>query len=407
MLLSRLYSPDVLHRIQIRYDTTPLGADGNQIGPVSGGAVIYPEYWESLIEDNMRIAIFFLPEETASATRVSSASGSQVISNLSTALSSTTILSSPSSPTPSDEKKPVTPCEYENSLSAFSDKENTGNGSTEKSRSYSSAVKQSPIMPLGVSTNVATVAHQSPSGLSPRRAIRLQQQVTVMPEDNSALQDKLYRPGRMSALTPDEAAQKAATEPFTLTYQACITLLAPLLPEKRHLTHPRLSPNIVTIRPCHENTLWIFCVIQRTLHPVTVRAFETIDIEELILRVLPPEVGIDKVVVLWRNMKFGGEGLPISKYNAKKETRGTGGRVMWKKNLAVLAAKNAEVFVILYESSVDHWGRTNLRQSQLTAANDEMVYRLADEEAVHAQSNTRSLSRTQSSGEKQADNQNQ
>ncbi|KAK7203096.1 hypothetical protein BZA70DRAFT_283866 [Myxozyma melibiosi] len=399
MLLSRLYSPDLLHRIQIRYDTTTLGQDGNPVGPLSGGAVIYPEYWESLVEDNMRIVVFLLPDDNElhndlSRLSVSARSSSRAVSTSSTTAPATPVHDSvllPRSPSstlssPNEGKSAGAKSgARQDIVSLFegaegADKENNST-TPDRPRTYSSAVQQPALTPLGVSTN-SSVANKRASiqpalpAVAPAQtltatpavhpSLRYQQQVIVMPEDNLSVRDQnLYKPGSMSALTPDEVALKAATEPFSLTYQGCITLLARMLPEKRHLTHPRLSPNIVTIRPCHENTLWVFCVVQHTLHPVSVRAFETIDIEELILRVLPPEVSIDSVVVLWRNMKFGGEGLPSYTYNAKKETRGTGGRNMWKKNLAVLAAKNAEVFVVVYQGSDCNWGRAPQQRRKL------------------------------------------
>ncbi|KAK9447201.1 uncharacterized protein V1518DRAFT_421616 [Limtongia smithiae] len=325
-LLARIYPPAVLHHIQIRYDTTELDAFGNSTGQFLSGAVIYPQYWEFLVEDGMRIALSVLPEPMLEPGVVGNTTGENTTPDGRRG-SVLTIA-------PGDEKK-----------------ENTATDSgTPRPRSYSSAAAAAAATAAGAPGTVA----KQPLGVVPPNAIprAVYPRVTVMPEDTS-LQKHLSAQGghgHVSALTPAEAALKSVTDPYGLTYQACITLLSPLLPERRRLTHPRLSPNIVTIRPCHENTLWIFCVVQRTLHPVTVRAFETIDIEELLLHVVPPSIGKERAVVLWRNMKFGGEALNPNKYNAKKETRGTGGRVMWKKNLAVLAVKNAEVFVVVYEN---------------------------------------------------------
>ncbi|KAK9370284.1 hypothetical protein V1509DRAFT_617311 [Lipomyces kononenkoae] len=373
ILLSRLFSPDILHRLQIRYDTTVVDAKGNPAGLISGGAVIYPEYWESLIEDGMRILIKVLPEDgemssnyggsVSESSRILSQSSSsstsitetsRVISGDQDQLKNSTGLTSPSENERSTRHQHAIP-----PIGPPTNKENDSLRADDlKPRTYSSAVKQTMVQPLGVSTNLVNSSNSNLRTHTPQHL----QQVVVMPEDAASLQSqKIFRPGRMSAMTPAEAALKSVTDPYGLTYQSCITLLVPLLPDYRRLTHPRLSPNIVTIRPCHENTLWIFCVIQRTLHPVTVRAFETIDIEELILRVVPPEIGKERAVVLWRNMKFGGEGIG-SKYNAKKETRGTGGRNMWKRNLAVLAVKNAEVFVVVFETPQNYHRHAILAQ---------------------------------------------
>ncbi|KAK9246606.1 hypothetical protein V1506DRAFT_534738 [Lipomyces tetrasporus] len=372
ILLSRLFSPDILHRLQIRYDTTVVDAKGNPAGPISGGAVIYPEYWESLIEDGMRIMIKVLSEDgelssnyggsVSESSRILSQSSSstsitetsRVISGVTEQIKSSTAFTSAAENERSTRHQHTIP-----PIGPPTNKENDSLRADElKPRTYSSAVKQTMVQPLGVSTNLVNTTKSSSRAIAPQHL----QQVVVMPEDTSSLQpQKIFRPGRMSAMTPAEAALKSVTDPYGLTYQSCITLLAPLLPDYRRLTHPRLSPNIVTIRPCHENTLWIFCVIQRTLHPVTVRAFETIDIEELMLRVVPPEIGKEKAVVLWRNMKFGGEAIG-GKYNAKKETRGTGGRNMWKRNLAVLAVKNAEVFVVVFETPQNYHRHAVLSQ---------------------------------------------
>ncbi|KAK9357993.1 hypothetical protein V1504DRAFT_462581 [Lipomyces starkeyi] len=373
ILLSRLFSPDILHRLQIRYDTTVVDSKGNPASLISGGAVIYPEYWESLIEDGMRIMIKVLPEDgemssnyggsisessrilsQSSSSSTSITETSRVISGVQDQLKNSTVLTSSSENERSTRHQPAIP-----PIGPPTNKENDSLRAEDlKPRTYSSAVKQTMVQPLGVSTNLVNSSNSNVR----THATQHLQQVVVMPEDSASLQSqKIFRPGRMSAMTPAEAALKSVTDPYGLTYQSCITLLVPLLPDYRRLTHPRLSPNIVTIRPCHENTLWIFCVIQRTLHPVTVRAFETIDIEELILRVVPPEIGKEKAVVLWRNMKFGGEGIG-SKYNAKKETRGTGGRNMWKRNLAVLAVKNAEVFVVVFETPQNYHRHAVLAQ---------------------------------------------
>ncbi|KAK9468641.1 hypothetical protein V1512DRAFT_257558 [Lipomyces arxii] len=345
VLLTRLYSQAMLHRLQIRYDTTVLDSKGNPAGPISGGAVIYPEYWESLVEDGMRIVIKVMPEEgeTSSVHDTSRATSESSLYSVPDALAS------PPARAESGHQfeRAVANQQDFNAMGLTANKENdltqySRRASEDKPRTYSSAVKQSATAPpLGVSTNLANTVSQFHRPASDDRL-----QSDMPPE----LKEKLSRySGRLSAMTACEASLKSITDPYGLTYQSCITLLEPLLPEIRRITHPRLSPNIVTIRPCHENTLWIFCVVQRILYPVTVRAFETIDIEELILRVLPDEISKEKVVVLWRNMKFGGEAIG-PKYNAKKETRGTGGRNMWKRNLAVLAVKNAEVFVLVFEN---------------------------------------------------------
>ncbi|KAK9459206.1 uncharacterized protein V1516DRAFT_681256 [Lipomyces oligophaga] len=349
--LTRFYSPDQLPRVQIRYDSTVLDADGTIKGPICGGAVIYPEYWESLVEDSMRILIRILPTDSdMPAHSIESDSESGAIHTISSDTTRSDILSASglaSSFNDAESSATMDLKHSENNLGT--DMFGKENAIADPPRTYSAVAKRS-VAPLSVSTNAAKPVSLLSSGGSKQVA-----QVTMMPEDTSSLYQRKYKSGRMSAMSVDEALQLVESDPFSLTYLASITILAPMLPEWRRLTHPRLSPNIVTIRPCNENTLWIFCVVQKTLHPITVRAFETIDIEELILRVVPPEVGKEKTVVLWRNMKFGGEGLPPSTYQAKRETRGTGGRVMWKKNLAVLAVKNAEVFVLVYKSVDTDW----------------------------------------------------
>ncbi|KAK9455027.1 hypothetical protein V1511DRAFT_449442, partial [Dipodascopsis uninucleata] len=360
--LSRLIPSDMLRRLQIRYDVSTVDNQGNSIGPVMGGAVIYPDYWESLVEDGMRILVKVL---SAGESDSMSFAGNNNASEYSRIFSgSSTSFDRPSSTSDTAGKINAISEQLKSNLffggsSSADDHHNSllqpaqihGNMSYDigrHSRTYSGVVKQPLVQPLGVSTNSNTQINNST--IDGTNSNHHQQVIVMPPSSPNSRAQKMLKPGRMSAMTPAEAALKSVTDPYSLTYQSCITLLAPLLPDWRRLTHPRLSPNIVTIRPCHENTLWIFCVIQRTLHPVTVRAFETIDIEELIMRVVPPEIGRKKAVVLWRNMKFGGEGIG-PKYNAKRETRGTGGRNMWKRNLAVLAVKNAEVFVVVYEDN--------------------------------------------------------
>ncbi|KAK9476885.1 hypothetical protein V1514DRAFT_335467 [Lipomyces japonicus] len=339
-LLSKMFGADVLYRLQIRYDTTVLDGKGNPVGPICGGAMLYPEYWESLVENGMRILIKLLPEENNRPPLSTLSQGKSSVgdeSNHPVLVKDYSAADESTQSTQSDEIDKSHDVAASTVLISPSLKAKE-NHQVAPDRAYAAVARQG--LPLGVSTNSAT--NTSVRELSVP-------QVRVVPDQVNT--QKIFQPGKMSAMTAAEAAVKSVTDPYSLTYQSCITLLAPMLPDFRRLTHPRLSPNIVTIRPCHENTLWIFCVVQHTLHPVTVRAFETIDIEELILRVVPPEMGKERVVVLWRNMKFGGESIG-PKYNAKKETRGTGGRNMWKRNLAVLAVKNAEVFVVVYEQSL-------------------------------------------------------
>ncbi|KAK9472344.1 uncharacterized protein V1510DRAFT_434997, partial [Dipodascopsis tothii] len=333
-LLSRLFSPELLHRLQIRYDWTSLDDKGNVTGPIGGGAVIYPEYWESLVEDGMRIVVRVLPEDdyerpaehvdTATIAKIHEIS-EQLKNNLSYGADGPfdKFLAKPAHAIAAPAGLPST---KENNART-SPRYDVGRGQT-----YSAVVKQQGMQPLGLSSALDV------------NAMNLPKNVLV---DNKKL-NRLVLPPHLDRVELDKKPLLPVRDPYSFTYQSCITMLGPLLPEWRRITHPRLSPNIVTIRPCHENTLWIFCVVQQTLHPVTVRAFETIDIEELVMRVVPAHVGKERTVVLWRNMKFGGEDIG-ERYNAKKETRGTGARNMWKRNLAVLAVKNAEVFVVVWE----------------------------------------------------------